>query len=103
VVALANLLPADAEIDELDSYMYQTVGHQLVEAYAECTGLPLIRRRIQGSARNQVSCRGPSADPGLVDQSILVICGVVGNLRWRHWWQPERATRLWHSRNPAPM
>jgi hypothetical protein len=25
VVALANLLPSDTEVDELDSYMYQTV------------------------------------------------------------------------------
>lgn len=54
VVALGNLLPADAATDELDSWMFQTVGHQLVEAYAACTGLPLLRRRIRGSSRNTV-------------------------------------------------
>eukprot|EP00775_Hariotina_reticulata_P010371 gene10371-10529_t len=48
VVALGNLLPPDSNTDELDSYMYQTVGHQLVAAYASCTGLPLYRRRIMG-------------------------------------------------------
>ncbi|KVI09566.1 hypothetical protein Ccrd_012047 [Cynara cardunculus var. scolymus] len=41
VVALANLLPADDAVDELDSYMYQTVGHQIVVSYAKCMGVPL--------------------------------------------------------------
>lgn len=52
VVALANLLPADDSVDELDSYMYQTVGHQIVVSYAKCMGVPLFRRRIQGSTRH---------------------------------------------------
>nr|XP_043634845.1 diphthine--ammonia ligase [Erigeron canadensis]XP_043634846.1 diphthine--ammonia ligase [Erigeron canadensis] len=51
VVALANLLPANDSVDELDSYMYQTVGHQIVVSYANCMGVPLFRRRIQGSTR----------------------------------------------------
>lgn len=54
VVALANLLPAREDTDDLDSWMYQTVGHQLVGAYAECMGLPLYRRRITGTAADQV-------------------------------------------------
>lgn len=53
IVALANLMPVDDELDELDSYMYQTVGHQIVVSYAECMGVPLFRRRIQGSSRHQ--------------------------------------------------
>ncbi|KAI9185208.1 hypothetical protein LWI28_005309 [Acer negundo] len=53
IVALANLMPADDSVDELDSYMYQTVGHQIIVSYAECMGLPLFRRRIQGSTRHQ--------------------------------------------------
>ncbi|XP_016490242.2 LOW QUALITY PROTEIN: diphthine--ammonia ligase [Nicotiana tabacum] len=52
IVALANLIPADDATDELDSYMYQTVGHQIVVSYAKCMGLPLFRRRIQGSTRH---------------------------------------------------
>ncbi|KAK9146370.1 hypothetical protein Sjap_006273 [Stephania japonica] len=51
IVALANLMPLDDSIDELDSYMFQTVGHQIVVSYAECMGLPLFRRRIHGSSR----------------------------------------------------
>ena len=56
VVALGNLLPALDSTDELDSYMYQTVGHQVVVAYAACAGLPLFRRRLVGLTKQQVSC-----------------------------------------------
>ncbi|XP_023807182.1 diphthine--ammonia ligase isoform X2 [Oryzias latipes] len=48
IVALANLRPAHT--DELDSYMYQTVGHQAIELYAEAMDLPLYRHTIQGSS-----------------------------------------------------
>ncbi|KAG8013284.1 Diphthine--ammonia ligase, partial [Nibea albiflora] len=48
IAALANLRPANT--DELDSYMYQTVGHQAIELYAEAMDLPLYRRTIQGSS-----------------------------------------------------
>ncbi|XP_051579168.1 diphthine--ammonia ligase isoform X1 [Myxocyprinus asiaticus] len=51
IVALANLMPAKHVVsDELDSYMYQTVGHQAVELYAEALDLPLYRRTIEGSS-----------------------------------------------------
>ncbi|KAL6105415.1 dph6 [Pungitius sinensis] len=50
IVALANLRPALT--DELDSYMYQTVGHHAIELYAEVMELPLYRRTIQGSSLN---------------------------------------------------
>ena len=53
VVALGNLLPHDVATDDLDSFMYQTVGHQLVGAYAACTGLPLYRRRTAARARSR--------------------------------------------------
>ncbi|KAL8551962.1 hypothetical protein ACS0TY_000856 [Phlomoides rotata] len=52
IVALANLMPVDEALDELDSYMYQTVGHQIIVCYAQCMGVPLFRRRIQGSTRH---------------------------------------------------
>lgn len=50
VVALGNLLPTADDVDELDSHMYQTVGHQVLEAYAACMGLPLYRRKIHGTS-----------------------------------------------------
>ena len=55
VVALANLLPGSSDVDEVDSFMYQTVGHQLVESHAACMNLPLFRQRISGTAKQAVS------------------------------------------------
>ncbi|KAM5176701.1 diphthine--ammonia ligase isoform 4-T4 [Callospermophilus lateralis] len=50
IVALANLRPNENQVgsDELDSYMYQTVGHQAIDLYAEAMALPLYRRTIRG-------------------------------------------------------
>ncbi|KAI0432166.1 hypothetical protein F5Y09DRAFT_165915 [Xylaria sp. FL1042] len=76
VVALANLHPAgilggssidveqqqtqpqtgDAHVKadngetDLNSFMYQTVGHQIIPLYAQATGLPLYRQPIVGTA-----------------------------------------------------
>ncbi|RYP24757.1 hypothetical protein DL765_000303 [Monosporascus sp. GIB2] len=35
---------------DLNSFMYQTVGHQVIPLYAQATGLPLFRRPIEGTA-----------------------------------------------------
>lgn len=53
VVALAHLKPKDK--DELDSYMYQSVGHEIVDHYAEAIGLPLFQGEIVGRPCNQES------------------------------------------------
>ncbi|XP_073683576.1 diphthine--ammonia ligase [Garra rufa] len=50
IVALANLMPQINVPDELDSYMYQTVGHQAIDLYAEAMDVPLYRRTIEGSS-----------------------------------------------------
>ncbi|XP_047467162.1 diphthine--ammonia ligase [Mugil cephalus] len=50
IVALANLRPEDT--DELDSLMYQTVGHNAIQLYAEAMDLPLYRWTIRGSGLN---------------------------------------------------
>ncbi|NXU59362.1 DPH6 ligase, partial [Turnix velox] len=54
IVALANLRPAGnkGQTDELDSYMYQTVGHQAIDLYADALDLPLYRGFIKGSSVN---------------------------------------------------
>jgi diphthine-ammonia ligase len=36
--------------DEADSFMFQTVGHNVINAYAEAMRLPLFRIAIQGNA-----------------------------------------------------
>jgi diphthine-ammonia ligase len=65
VVALANLYPgprtrqdgkedagSTVEGEDLDSFMYQTVGHTIVPLYAEALKLPLYRGEIKGVAVN---------------------------------------------------
>ncbi|XP_061467509.1 diphthine--ammonia ligase isoform X2 [Rhineura floridana] len=68
IVALANLRPAENKEgnDELDSYMYQTVGHHAIELYAEAMGLPLYRRTIKGTSvetgRVYTRCEGDEVE-----------------------------------------
>jgi diphthine-ammonia ligase len=47
LVCLANLYPAD-RVSELDSYMYQCAGTEVIDAIGECFELPLIRRPMDG-------------------------------------------------------
>ncbi|GEQ69797.1 hypothetical protein JCM33374_g3471 [Metschnikowia sp. JCM 33374] len=54
LVALANLHPSDASVNELDSFMFQTVGHDIIDYYRQCIGgdIPLYRRKIKGRSSN---------------------------------------------------
>ncbi|KAG5405387.1 hypothetical protein IGI04_011506 [Brassica rapa subsp. trilocularis] len=72
IVALANLLPVDDSVDELDSYMYQTVGHQIIVSYAECMNVPLFRRRIRGSSRHQKLSYQMTPDDEVEDMFVLL-------------------------------
>ncbi|CAI5438809.1 unnamed protein product [Caenorhabditis angaria] len=54
IVALANLHPPkNAESEELDSYMYQSVGADGVELYGKAMDIPLYRKEISGKPKNQ--------------------------------------------------
>lgn len=53
LVALGNLYPKQTGIDEIDSFMFQTVGHDIIEYYSECLEVPLYRQEITGSSKNQ--------------------------------------------------
>ncbi|KAJ9645377.1 hypothetical protein H2199_003385 [Coniosporium tulheliwenetii] len=72
IVALANLhpapspsalTPADTESPDIDSYMYQTVGHSLIPLYQEALNLPLYRHPILGSARCTARDYAPAPAP----------------------------------------
>ncbi|KAK0546713.1 hypothetical protein OC845_004471 [Tilletia horrida] len=52
LVAVATLAPPQGK-DEIDSYMYQTVGHDAVHLVAQALDLPLYRKTITGQAVNQ--------------------------------------------------
>jgi len=51
IVCLANLHPP-AGLDELDSYMYQSVGAEGIKALAAAMQLPLYRKEITGTPKN---------------------------------------------------
>ncbi|OLL23733.1 Diphthine--ammonia ligase [Neolecta irregularis DAH-3] len=51
--ALANLYPPASDADEMDSFMYQTVGHNITELIADAMGIPLYRREITGASLDQ--------------------------------------------------
>lgn len=71
LIALGNMYPADG-IEELDSYMYQSVGHDVIEAYSECLGLPLYRRPITGAPRNLQYDYEPTAEDEVEDLYELI-------------------------------
>ncbi|XP_060071126.1 uncharacterized protein LOC132551040 [Ylistrum balloti] len=70
IVALANLRPAVQ--DEMDSYMYQTVGHHAIHLYAEAMGLPLFRQTIQGVAKETGGDYVPNPQDEVEDLLILL-------------------------------
>jgi diphthine-ammonia ligase len=51
LIAVAHLHPVDTDKDELDSFMYQTVGHNVVRAIAECLNVPLYSTAITGGSK----------------------------------------------------
>ena len=64
IVALANLRPSpnfpgilppekSPTKDELDSFLYQTVGHDSIHLQAECFAVPLYREYITGESIDQ--------------------------------------------------
>nr|POE51569.1 diphthine--ammonia ligase [Quercus suber] len=65
VVALANLHPPLASgedaVDDLDSFMYQTIGHVVIPLYSQALELPLYRQEITGTAVNQSKSYCPSS------------------------------------------
>jgi len=92
VVALANLYPRveggdddDGEGSDLNSFMYQTVGHTIIPLYAKALGVPLYRRAIRGTARQTgryYDTSNTSTEPDETEDMYLLIQDVL-----RH--QPE--------------
>ncbi|CEP12589.1 hypothetical protein [Parasitella parasitica] len=73
IVAIANLKPpSESGKDELDSYMYQTVGHDAIHLYSECMQLPLYRREIIGGSVLQDSDYTVTANDETEDLLMLL-------------------------------
>lgn len=76
LVALANLHPKDPNVDELNSFMFQTVGHDVIEFYPQCLdGVPLYRRAINGTSANVQLEYTPTDDDEIED--LLELLSIV--------------------------
>lgn len=74
IVAIANLKPPDDQKDELDSYMYQTVGHQAIELIAKAIGKPLFRANITGPTKNKdLDYKEPNDEEDEVEQLYCLL------------------------------
>jgi len=74
IVVLANLCPQKDEQQELDSFCFQTVGHNVVQAIAEAMELPLIRRKFSGVAVvKQLHYAQPTPDDEVEDLYELLL------------------------------
>ncbi|KAL2914701.1 hypothetical protein HK105_205841 [Polyrhizophydium stewartii] len=73
VVALANLRPPEsAGTDELDSFMFQTVGHDVISCYAECMGVPLFRQDLARGSVDTSATYTPNAADEVEDLFVLL-------------------------------
>eukprot|EP00053_Salpingoeca_punica_P019891 m.204166 g.204166 ORF g.204166 m.204166 type:complete len:721 (-) comp17743_c0_seq3:4374-6536(-) len=75
IVALANLHPPAGHGDEMDSFMYQTVGHEAIELIAQAMQLPLFRRAVSGTAVSQG--KAYAATPGDEVEDLLELLQAV--------------------------
>lgn len=46
LIAIANLMPPISEMEEMNSFMYQSAAHNAIPLMAECFGVPLFRQKI---------------------------------------------------------
>lgn len=70
IIALANLQPDGAQ--ELDSMMYQSVGHEAIHLYAEAMALPLFQLPTRGKAVTQALSYEPAAGDEVEDLLSLL-------------------------------
>lgn len=87
VVAIANLKPPENNDnkDELDSYMYQTVGHQAIEMIAKALDKPVFRAEITGTTKNKdLNYEISSTDEGIETDEVEQLYCLLRDIREKH-------------------
>jgi diphthine-ammonia ligase len=76
---LANLQSPmdDQENEEVNSFMYQSTGSSVIPAYADCLGVPLIRRTIEGKAVSQSLSYESQVEGDEVEDLFLLLKEVI--------------------------
>ncbi|CAG9835836.1 unnamed protein product [Diabrotica balteata] len=70
IVALANLVPHSKT--EIDSYMYQSVGHEAIDLIAAAMDLPLYKRDTMGISNERGKTYEPSENDEVEDLYLLL-------------------------------
>lgn len=74
LVALANLYPANKDVSEIDSFMFQTVGHDVIDSYQKCMpSTNLYRKAISGKSSNVLLEYLPTVDDEIEDLYDLLL------------------------------
>lgn len=75
IVALAHIAPP-ANVEEMDSFMYQSIGSAGIPALAETLGLPLYMRQTTGAACVTTLSYAPTAPGDEVEDLLFLLCDV---------------------------
>ncbi|RNA19243.1 diphthine--ammonia ligase [Brachionus plicatilis] len=87
IVALANLRPPITD-NELDSYMYQSVGSELLDMYAEAMDIPMYRASISGKVLNTNLDYEPS-DGDEVEDLFQLLGRIKQEIKLKHGFDAE--------------
>lgn len=82
LVAVAHMQPPP-QVNELDSFMYQTVGSEAVRGVAECLGVPIFIRTIEGSQKRE-DLDYVKTDGDEVESLYLLLQEAIEALRREH-------------------
>lgn len=77
IVCIGHLYPPQ-NIEELDSYMYQSVGYRALPYIAQCLDLPLYSRQIYGTSKN-TEYEYDTCDEDEVEDLYLLLKQVISN------------------------
>lgn len=77
MVCIGHLYPPQ-NIEELDSYMYQSVGHIALPYIAQCLELPLYQRQIHGTSRN-IEYEYETCDNDEVEDLYILLKDIISN------------------------
>jgi diphthine-ammonia ligase len=85
IVALVNLKPSQKHLKhELDSYMYQSVGNEVLDLYAEAMQLPFFRDEITGTTKLTDLTYEPTCEDDEVEDLYRVLKRVKEELETKH-------------------
>lgn len=80
LIALGNLYPKESDKQELDSFMFQTVGHDLIDHYSECIGVPLFRRHILSNSSKNVELNYSATQDDEIEELFQLLKSVKDRL-----------------------